>query len=173
MSFYDIYNLIVMMLYGDTTPPTSTINFLQGSTGLIWRVYNRIIRDYNFWFMRAYTTWDTTAGIQTYGLPDLFKEIISIQFKKEGESYFIDPLIPLRLEDPFLTQWNENQDQVEYPEYYELVENNITIYPPPKYARTLHLIYWTFFLLHHLPIGFNQRQQAMPLLKMQGILLHI
>lgn len=145
MTFYEIYARTIMRLYGDTTPPTSSVALLQGSPGLIADAYKRVQQSYNYWFMRAYTTWATVAETQTYGLPALYKSMISLQFKTSGENYFQDPMSPLKLVDPFNTQWNKNFDSVEYPQFYEINGNTIAIYPAPSEIRTLHMIYWSFF----------------------------
>jgi len=143
MTFYEIYESVVMKLWGDSTPPTSATSFLQGDEGLISKYYRKVQQDYNYWFMRAYTYWDTVVGTQTYNLPDNCKEIISMQFKVNGEDYFKDPLSPLQLTDPFTEKWPENNNTAEYPEYYEMIGESITLYPSPNAVRTLHLIYWT------------------------------
>lgn len=145
MTFVEIYNSVVMRLWGDTTPPTSAVTTLQGPNGTIANAYRQIQQDYNYWFMRAYTSFPTVVGYQTYGLPDEFKELISVQFKKEDEDYFLDPLSILKLTQPFKSQWNANTPAKEYPDFYEFVGEDITIYPAPSEIRTLHLIYWSFF----------------------------
>ena len=141
MTFYEIYTSTIMKIWGDTTPPTSGVSYIQD---LISNIHRKLQQDYNFWFMRAYTTWETVVDSQTYGAPAEFKEMINLQFKKEGESYFTDPMSVLKLTEPFVTQWNKNNGSVEYPEFYELQSDYITIYPAPSEIRTLHLIYWTF-----------------------------
>ena len=145
MTFYEIYASAVVRLWGDTTPPTSAIAFLQGANGIIANAHRQLQQDYNYWFLRAYTSWPTVAGTQTYGLPAECKEIINLQFKKADEDYFLDPMSVLSLTEPFKTQWINEQTQVEYPTFYELLGESITIYPPPSGIRTVHLIYWSFF----------------------------
>lgn len=142
MTFYEVLTSTLMKVWGDTVPPTSSMAYIQQ---LISDNHKKIQKDYNFWFQRAFTFWPTVVGSQTYGVPVGFKELISTQFKIENEDYFKDPLSPLKIKEPYGTQWNENQEPVEYPNFFELQGDYITIYPPPSEIRTLHFIYWSFF----------------------------
>jgi hypothetical protein len=142
MTYGEIYTDVCRHLWGNSTPPASASLMLQGEHGIIADAQQKVQRDYNYWFMQTYGLILTIDGQYRYYLPTDFKEIINCLFKQDGTTNFYKPLSPLGLgQSQFM--WNENE--AEYPEYYEIVDSSIVLYPKPSEARTLTLNYWQIF----------------------------
>jgi hypothetical protein len=142
MTYGEIYTSICRHLWGNSTPPASASTMLQGVDGIISDCQQKVHLDYNCWFMQAYTLIITADGQYGYNLPYDFKEIINCLFKQEGTTEFYLPLKALGLGQGQLL-WNSQES--EYPEYYEITDASIVLYPKPSEIRTLNINYWKKF----------------------------
>jgi hypothetical protein len=145
MTFGEIYTKVAYLIWGDSTPPAGATTMLTGDEGIIANTHRRIMSDYNYWFMQTYMTGTTTAGVNSYAMASNYKEIISVQFKTEGDGYFQPPCQPLTLGQAQIQQWTNLESTADYPFYYEIVSNDIVFYPTP--AQTdydFHIMYWRY-----------------------------
>lgn len=146
MTFGEIYTRVCFNLWGNSAVPTGTAAILQGHDGIIANAHRKIMQADNFWFMHTWTTFDLLSGTQGYNLPTNFKELISAIIKVDGEDYFQLPLSPLGGQESHFNMWPVNNGAADYPEWYEITDEAITLYPMPATSMTdaLHLVYWTF-----------------------------
>lgn len=78
MTLSEIYNAIVNLVYGDVNAspvPVAEVPLIQ-----IWilQKHHEIQQNYNFWFNRSRIILEITEGVDTYVLPDTYKELINI-----------------------------------------------------------------------------------------------
>jgi hypothetical protein len=145
MTFGEIYTRTAFKIWGDSTPPSGSTTVLTGDEGLIANVHHKLQMDYNFWFQRLTTTYNSVVDSQNYTLPSDFKEVINLLWKINGTDYYSGSLIPLDTYEGTDSFWQENNNTDEYPAYYEIVDDSIVLYPVPSEIRVLHLIYWKWF----------------------------
>lgn len=155
MTFNEVLARVQWNVWGNTAPPANAMAMLQGANGIISRAHHKIQVDHNFWFMRTWaeilTVYDEVDEeyTQAYLLPDELKEIINFQWHIEDNdgNYegFTTPLARLTDEQSQQHFWkNDNINSVEYPEYFEVVDNMIVFYPDGNCARTGVLNYWQY-----------------------------
>lgn len=144
MTFGEIYNRVSFYIWGNSAVPQGASAVLQGNEGLIANAHRKIMMDDNYWFMHTWVELPIVSGTQSYALPSGFKEVITILFKVDGEDFFGLPLSPLGGSEAHESKW-QSDGTGEYAEWYEIVDEIITLYPEPSAARTLHLIYWKMF----------------------------
>ena len=88
MTLAQIYDAVCNLVYGDVTAspvPAAEVPFIQI---LILQKHHEVQQNYNFWFNRFRTTFDLIAGVNSYALPENYKELISIDY--EGSAEFIN-----------------------------------------------------------------------------------
>lgn len=74
MTFGNIYNRVMWILYGDTNHPQSTQNNMQGiNYGIISEAHRKIQNDYNYWFMRKVYIKDIEKGASVIQLPNDYR----------------------------------------------------------------------------------------------------
>lgn len=146
MTFGEIYTRVCFNLWGNSAVPAGTATVLQGHDGIIANAHRKIMQNDNFWFMHTWTTIDLVAGTQSYNLPTNIKEVITVTIKVDGEDYFTSPLSPLGGQEAHKLFWPGNNSTADYPEWYELTDEAITLYPVPatSFTDALHIVYWTF-----------------------------
>lgn len=144
MTFGEIYSNVCFNIWGNSAVPAGAATRLQGDEGIISRCHKIIQQEYNYWFM--HTWYETTAviGTQSYPLPATFKELIAVQFKKNGEAYFLPPLAIVDDIQAHAGLWTDNST-AEYPTYAQLADESIILYPTPSAAREFHIIYYKIF----------------------------
>lgn len=142
MTYAEIYTVICRQLWGNSPAPASASAILEGENGVIADCQQKVQKDYNYWFMQAYAEIITADGQYGYNLPYDFKEIINCLFKQDGTNVFYSPLTPLGLGQG-QHMWTDQE--AEYPEYYEIVDGSIVLYPKPSEIRELTLNYWKIF----------------------------
>lgn len=150
MTFGEIYTRIAYKVWGNSAAPTGASGVLTGANGMISFAHKKIQRDYNFWFMREFSTISTTANTQAYTLPTDFKELISCMWRKlesdgTDSEDFSSPLSPVASTDAHGDLWTSNSSTEEYPQFFDMEDGNIVLYRKPLYSdRVLHIIYWKF-----------------------------
>lgn len=142
MTLLEISNRISYKVWGDPTaspPPASASAILPD---LILEAWRKIQIDYNYWFMKSSATISTVAGTTLYNLPTNFKEIISCYFQIYGQTYYGQPLVPI--DDAGANKYLSYNTQIEYPESFQIADEQIKLFPAPSGIRTLTVNYWKF-----------------------------
>jgi len=147
MTWTEVYNRVVFKIWGNSTVPAGTLAVLQGDEGIIGNVHRKIQQDYNYWFMQTSGTLTSASGTQSYsatGLSGTYKEIISMAWLVDGETFYSDPLSPVSTQDAEKL-YIQSAATAKYPTLYELRDENIILYPiPTTSSLTLRVQYWQF-----------------------------
>jgi hypothetical protein len=144
MTLSEIYDAICMRVWGEATAPPIAENILAGENGVIADIHRKLQEEYNFYFMRDTGTVTTTAGTASYSLPSDYKQIITVQAKVDGEDYYAVPMKPLGTGDAQSTYMRSDKE-AEYPEAYDIVDDQIVFYPvPSEDSYEILLTYWKY-----------------------------
>jgi len=145
MTFGEILAKVEFLIWGNSTPPAGSVTALSGASGIIANVHRKLMQEYNYWFMETNAVGQTTAGTNAYTLPTTFKQIISVQFKTEGDDYFQPPLAPYSLAQAQIQAWPLMEETADYPFYFEIYNGSIVFYPTPANTNyDYHMVYWQF-----------------------------
>jgi len=155
MTFNEVLARVQWNIWGNTISPANAVAMLGGDNGIIARAHHRIQVDHNYWFMQTWAqiTSEYNEGTeeytQAYLLPLNIKEIINFLWRTVDDSGvatgYTKPLAQLTLEQAQQHFWpRDNNDAVEYPEYFEVVNGAIVFYPDGNCSRTGVLNYWQY-----------------------------
>jgi len=156
----DIYNAIIMNIYGDTPPAQGAITDLCGNAtinnpGIISRIFRQMMEDRDWEFMRREVVVAITAGQCIVNINDSVKNIIRIRYQ-QPDNYFSKPLSFITLDEarytfpinPAAPAWTADT----YPEYYAMRgipivgydEVSLELYPVPGVAMNILKEYYSY-----------------------------
>lgn len=161
MNYGDIVSRVSILVWGSSPADPGTVGILYGTEGVVSNVVREIQRDYNYWFMALTTALAVQGYVQTYDVPDGFKEFRAAMWKYEDDDSdgFSLPLKLITTTEGVLL-WNSDTDTTaEYPDYIEVNGDSFTLYPDPNpnypltsddsgyddtLTRELHILYWGY-----------------------------
>jgi len=145
LTVQEIYDAVVFNLWGNTGAPAGVEAVINR---IIEQCHRRVQQDYNYWFMHTWAALECEAGVQSYALPENFKEYISSLWQtvdsEDEPNGFTKILSVIGMGDAQQYLWQQDGYSVEYPEYVEITGGNLVVYPDITEARTLYLVYWMF-----------------------------
>jgi hypothetical protein len=137
MTFREIFEDASFNVWGSTTPSAEEATRLQAR---IRHAHRALQQKHSMYFMEevGYTI-SVVDGTSSYPLPPRFKEAISVRFA-DADGNMSEPL------QRFYTGQADRRDygESEQPKYFEVVENNIILYPEPDAAGTVYMHYYQY-----------------------------
>lgn len=160
MTYEEIYDKIVLYVWGNTAPPSQMANLMRGSEGLIATARKQLEKEFNFFYMLSDDTNDLTDSTADYTLdadstplcPNL-KEIQQVSLY-DSDTGVYKPLTRLST-----GQWetikseNDITEEATWPSYYILIDGGnddqqktLTLYPTPSTTKTnaINISYYKF-----------------------------
>ena len=128
MNYGEILDRVEVLSFGTSSVDTDIRALLTGTYGIISNVHRMLQTDFDFWFMKAHSSFMVTADQQSYTLPvdtngDLsFKREKIIQFLINGQTYYSEPLTKVTGSEAQHQLWVQNNQTAEYPIHYEIGE---------------------------------------------------
>lgn len=138
-----IYARVVWNIYGDSTPPASVVTYLQGADGAIARAHRDIQTDWNYYFMEASSAPAVVSGVRSVALPTRFKKEIALKLYDPVNAVYKPELIRLGRGGVF-AQFQNATDTADYPQYYEIWNGNIDLWPMPSENSVLNIRYYNY-----------------------------